>query len=345
MSKRKRISPAWGIIGGLLGVVVLVCGVVLIWPQLFGLQRTLPFTQLISFRLVGLLCLAAALILVLILLLVSRQSRALFGTTAVMLTLVLVAGGGIYLVRGLATNVPPTNADGSISVLSWNTLGNEPGSPTIAQLALEREADVVVLPETTEDMGIEIAGIMSEQGRPMWVLSNSGAPGYAAAETTILISSDLGEYQLNTELGDTSALATVIAEPVDGDGPRFIAAHAIAPTPEYMDQWRSDLEWLSTVCNGNTILAGDLNATVDHLWGLGTTDGATLGECFDAAQAAGAASSGTWTSGRPPMLVPAIDHVMSTSQWEVTGFEVITSADRAGSDHRPVFAELTPASQ
>jgi endonuclease/exonuclease/phosphatase family metal-dependent hydrolase len=35
---------------------------------------------------------------------------------------------------------------------------------------------------------------------------------------------------------------------------------------------------------------------------------------------------------------------MATSQWEVTGFEVITSADRAGSDHRPVFAELTPAS-
>ena len=65
---------------------------------------------------------------------------------------------------------------------------------------------------------------------------------------------------------------------------------------------------------------------------------------IDAAQAAGAASSGTWTSGRPPMLVPAIDHVMSTSQWEVTGFEVITSADRAGSDHRPVFAELSPTS-
>lgn len=343
MSKRKRISPAWGIIGGLLGVVVLVCGVVVIWPQFFGLQRTLPFTQLISFRLVGLLCLGAALILVLILLLISRQSRALFGTTAIVLTLVALTGSGIYLARGLATNVTASSAEESVRVLTWNTLGNEPGSPTIAQLALERDADVVMLPETTEDMGVEIAGIMSEQGRPMWVLSNTGAPGYAAAETTILISADLGEYQLNTELGDTSALATVIAEPVDGDGPRFIAAHPIAPTPQYMDQWRSDLDWLSTVCEGNTILAGDLNATLDHMWGLGTVDGAHLGECFDAANAAGAASSGTWTSGRPPMLVPAIDHVMSTSQWEVTGFEVITSADRAGSDHRPVFAELTPS--
>jgi endonuclease/exonuclease/phosphatase (EEP) superfamily protein YafD len=344
MSKRKRISPAWGIIGGLLAVAVLACGGLLIWPQAVGLQRTLPFTQLVSFRLVGLLCLAAALVLVLILLLVSRQARALFGATAIVLTALLVAGSGIYLVRGVATVVPASNADDAIRVLSWNTLGNEPGSPTIAQLAIEHEADVVMLPETTEEMGIEIAGLMSEQGRPMWVLSNTGAPGYAAAETTLLISADLGEYELNTELGDTSALATVIAEPVDGDGPRLIAAHPIAPTPSNMDKWRSDLEWLSTVCDGNTILAGDLNATLDHLWGLGTVDGAQLGECLDAAQQAGAASSGTWTSGRPTTLVPALDHVMATTQWEVTGFEVITSADRAGSDHRPVFAELTPAS-
>ncbi len=138
----------------------------------------------------------------------------------------------------------------------------------------------------------------------------------------------------------------MIAEPVDGDGPRFVAAHPIAPTREYMEQWRSDLDWLSTICEGNTIMAGDFNATLDHLAGLENPDapGSVFGSCTDAAQDLGSAQMGTWTSGRPPQFVPAIDHVMSTNQWETTGFAVVQREDRSGSDHRPVFAELTPVS-
>ncbi|SJM56851.1 endonuclease/exonuclease/phosphatase family protein [Gulosibacter sp. 10] len=345
MPARKRISPAWAVFGVIFGLAVLAVGAALVWPQLFGLQRSLLVSQAISFRLVMLLGIAGALVIALILVLVSRPTRALFGTTAIVLAVLLAAGGFNYLQRGISMSQEATGADEAIRVLAWNTLGNEPGSPTIAQLVLDYDADVVMLPETTGDMGYEIAGILAEQGRPMAVFANTGAPGYRAAETTLLVSADLGEYQVHTEYGDTSALATVVAEPVDGSGPRLVAAHPIAPVPEQMDNWRSDLEWLSTMCDGNTIIAGDFNATLDHLAGLENdeVEGAVFGDCSDSAQDAGAASAGTWTSGKHPLLVPAIDHVMSTPQWQTTGYELIRREDRSGSDHRPIFAELSPA--
>ena len=40
----------------------------------------------------------------------------------------------------------------------------------------------------------------------------------------------------------------------------------------------------------------------------------------------------------------AIDHVLATDAWEVVGFRVIESLDDEGSDHRPIVAQLRPAS-
>ena len=61
-------------------------------------------------------------------------------------------------------------ADESITVLSWNTQGEEPGVDAIVKLALESGADIVALPETTDELGTEVAIAMKEGGRPMWVL-------------------------------------------------------------------------------------------------------------------------------------------------------------------------------
>ena len=344
-SPRPRPRPAWGIAGAILALAVAAACLVLVWPQALGLHRTLPVTQLVSFRLVGALGLAGALLLVALLLLVSRRLRALLAASATVLLVATLAAGGVILVRGTAASLPPSGAPDAVRVLARNTLGNEPGSPTIARLALDYDVDVLMLPETTHDMGLEIASLLREAGRPMWVLSSNPAPGYRAAETTLLVSAELGEYEISDAYGDTAVLASVVAEPVDGQGPLLVAAHPVAPVPEQMQNWRDDLAWLAGVCAGDAIVAGDFNATLDHLAGLEAPDvaGAVLGECRDAAREAGSASLGTWTSGKPPLLVPAIDHVMHTPGWEVTGFEVITREDRAGSDHRPVFAELTRA--
>ena len=127
-----------------------------------------------------------------------------------------------------------------------------------------------------------------------------------------------------------------------GDGPMIVAAHPVAPIADYMKQWRADLEWLADLCaRENVIVAGDFNATVDHMSAY-AVDG-QLGNCHDGALAHDAAAVGTWPTFLPPLLGAPIDHVMATGEWQFTGMRVIESRDDQGSDHRPVLAQLRPA--
>lgn len=88
------------------------------------------------------------------------------------------------------------------------------------------------------------------------------------------------------------------------------------------------------------IVAGDLNATVDHFDGYGAAGG-DLGGCRDAAAAAGSAAVGTWPVRLPALLGAHIDHVLVGSEWTVDGFSVIAGFDDAGSDHRQIVATLS----
>lgn len=332
----------------LLAAVTAAIALVLAAPQLLGLQRTLLVAQAISFRVPIVIGATVVLLLVLIVLTASRGARRVLGPTAIVLVVFVIASVLLVGSRGIGDpRVPETGSESDLRVLSWNTRGDEPGSPGIAALAVSLDADVVVLPETTESMGVEIATLMAEAGSPMWVHTRTFDEEYRATSTTLLISPDLGDYEVVTDAGDTSTLPTVIATPVDGDGPTIVAAHPVAPTPVNMASWRTDLEWLAERCTGDAIVAGDFNATLDHLAGLehdgSGVDGAEfdLGSCHDGARATGNGAVGTWTTGLTPLLGAPIDHVMATAQWRFTGFAVITTEDRTGSDHRPVFAQLT----
>lgn len=330
--------------GFALVVLAAVCGV-LAWPQAIGLEQALGVAQLISFR--GALGIGALCFLVPALLVLSaapRGKRLLPGLATVVVLAFVAAQGSILVLRGFSAGVvegdPPEDA---IRVLSWNTRGDEPGSPTIAELAVEQEADIVALPETTQEMATEVANLMREAGRPMWVHTRTFEQDYRATSTSLLISPDLGDYALDESRGDTSTLPTLIARPVSGDGPTIVAAHPIAPIPEHMEQWRSDLRWLALQCTNNTIMAGDFNATLDHLAHLGVED-ANFGECFDAALSTRDAANGTWSAGVAAPLAAPIDHIMVTRQWRASQFEVIEDHDLAGSDHRPIAATLVAAS-
>jgi endonuclease/exonuclease/phosphatase family metal-dependent hydrolase len=90
------------------------------------------------------------------------------------------------------------------------------------------------------------------------------------------------------------------------------------------------------------IMAGDFNSTLDHETGLGATPSSALGTCRDAARVTNNAGVGTWPTNVPELLGTPIDHVMATSDYRVTGFSVIGSEDKTGSDHRPIVAQLTP---
>jgi endonuclease/exonuclease/phosphatase (EEP) superfamily protein YafD len=246
----------------------------------------------------------------------------------------------------------PQKDDDALRVMTWNTAGAATDPSTIARTAVAMQADIVSLPETTIDTGEEVAIAMREMGHPMWAHhENFGDredyPDWDANSTTLLISPDLGDYAVVASTSDgttnTSAVPSVVAMPVDGTGPIVVAVHAVAPRQDAMDAWRSDLQWIADQCAADdVILAGDFNATVDHMDRLGT-DGGTLGRCADAASQTGNGGVGTWSTEWPQLLGAPIDHVMATDAWTPVASVVIGSLDDAGSDHRPLVVQYEPS--
>lgn len=287
---------------------------------------------------------AVAAVLVLGLLRFIPGLRKLTGSLAFVLVLLALANGGILAWRGFG-GTPITPSATSITVLEWNTQGESVSAETIAKLALEAHADVVALPETTEALGEAVALAMKAGGSPMWSNTVSFDTEYKSLSTTILLSPTLGDYTVTSYSGsgpplNTNTMPTVIAKPTSGSGPTIIAVHAVAPRDGQMGNWRSDLGWLAEQCTGaNIIMAGDFNSTVDNMAGLGT-NGGTLGNCADAALAARGAAIGTWPTNIPSLLGAPIDHVLTTGRYRVTGFTVSSEFDSAGSDHRPIVAQL-----
>jgi endonuclease/exonuclease/phosphatase (EEP) superfamily protein YafD len=323
------------------------------WPQLFGLQNSWVVAHAVSLRGLG-VAVAAAGALVLLLLTPVRPLRRLAGSLAVLLLLFAVGNAAVLATRGIGLTASAGTGESAasatrtdVTVLSWNTLGDKPGAAAIARLALDQNADIVTLPETTEATGEKVATLMREGGRPMWVHTIAFDQISKARSTTLLISPNLGEYTVSNPggsgpPGNTNVLPTVVATSVNGVGPTIIAVHAVAPINWEMSNWRSDLDWLADQCSGgNVIMAGDFNATVDHMSGRESTSSAVLGRCRDAALATGSGAVGTWPTFLPPLLGSPIDHVLATPNWQTDSVSVIQSMDAVGSDHRPIVATLS----
>ena len=328
-------------------VFVLLCAAVaavLTAPSWFGLERAYPLAQVVSFRAPVTAALAALAVVCLLLALV-RPIRVVALALVLVFGVATAANGVVLAQRGLGTDALPAKTATSIRVMTWNTAGQATSAEEIAQLAVDMEADVVTLPETTLDTGAQVAVRMREMGRPMWAHhAQYGDTGWGATSTTVLIRPELGDYSVIESSRDgssnTSTVPSAVAMPVSGDGPTIVAAHAVAPRQDYMTRWRSDLQWLADQCaSDNVILAGDFNATLDHMTGLGT-DGGTLGRCHDTASESGNGGVGTWPTDAPALLGAPIDHVMATPDWTVSGSVVVRTLDGSGSDHRPLVVQL-----
>lgn len=321
---------------------------ILTWPAFFGLSQWYPIAQIIAFR--GALALAfLALTIFFLLLCFIRAIRGFAFSLTIIFALAALVNGIIVFQQSSSDQALPDRGDSSIRVMTWNTAGAATDAATIARIAVAMDADVVTLPETTISTGEEVAVLMRELGSPMWAHhTNNEQTPWDASSTTLLISPELGDYAVVTSsvngTENTGIVPSVVAMPVNGQGPTIVASHAVAPRPENMEQWRADLSWLADQCaGGSVILAGDFNATVEHLRPLGL-DGADLGRCYDAAYANNNASFGTWPSSLPPALGTAIDHVLTTSNWTATSAVVLSSMDDSGSDHRPLVVQLEPNS-
>lgn len=165
--------------------------------------------------------------------------------------------------------------------------------------------------------------------------------GASSPNDVARLADHLGEYERDVSAGSTPRLPSGVWRPTNGEGPAIAAVHPYPPLPGSMDAWSAGLRWVADMCDSeDVIVAGDLNATVDHLAGLGGA-GSGLGECRDAAREGGAGADGTWPSDAPPWLAAPIDHVLVGSAWTVRGTHVVTTAG-GGSDHRPLVAVLDP---
>ena len=336
------------LIGILLTVLYAIAAAIVIWPQFFGLQHTYPIAQLVSVRgvvtvgFVGVALIAA-------LLLLAKPLRGFAASILIVSLLGATAGAAVGAVRGFGADALPEKTDQSVRVMTWNTAGEAVSAEDIAAQVLEQQADIVALPETSQAVGERIAISLREQGRPMWVHHVQYRPDIAngpqAWQTTILISPDLGDYsviQSSTDgTSNTGSVPSAVAMPVNGTGPTVVAVHAVAPRQEDMARWRSDLAWIADQCpSGNVILAGDFNATVDHMAGFGV-DGGDMGVCRDVASRTGNGVVGTWPAGLPELVGVPIDHIMASDAWIPSGSVVLD--DAGGSDHRAVVAQLEPA--
>jgi endonuclease/exonuclease/phosphatase (EEP) superfamily protein YafD len=314
---------------------------VVAWPLAIGLARAPITAHIVALR--GLAIVAAVIVAVALIVIAIRVRRAriLAAVAAVLLTLFGAANLAILATRGTAGSGAPHASAAGVTVLAWNTLGDAPGADVIARLAIDEGADIVSLPETTAAVGREVAALMAAAGLPMSNFTLAYDDENPAHSTTLLVSTDLGEYDVDETSRTTLVLPTVIATPADGTGPTIAAVHTLAPLPPMMLAWQQDLQLVAALCTtGSVIVAGDFNASIDNFAGLGTDSAATLGDCSDAAEAGHAAALGTWPTVLPSVLGSPIDHVLVTDDWTVTGVRVITTHDGFGSDHRPIVAQL-----
>lgn len=311
------------------GLLVLALGVVLLtWPRLLGAHGLPGVAHAIALRpLVGLTLLGLGLTLVAL-----PARRRLLPFAAV-----LLVGAGAHaaalLGRGLAAPVdgpaPPSTED-AVVVLTANTLGATDAAP-IAGLVLERRAHVVVLVETSPDVAQAVADRANDAGREFQVLAHEA--GAVVASTALLVDRRLGDYTIEVVLD--APLATFTA--VSPTGPPLTAAHASPPLPGAHERWSRTTRAVVDECRARpgAIVAGDLNATVDHP----AFD--RPAPCVDALSEAGAGATGTWPAALPWALGAQIDHVLADGRrWEVVDAAVL--APLPGSDHRPVEAVLRP---
>ncbi|AXL12092.1 endonuclease/exonuclease/phosphatase family protein [Microbacterium foliorum] len=327
-----------------LSITLLVCipvAVLLTWPQALAAQRLFGIAQLIAFRApMALALLFAAIVAAAVFLLFRRRARLVASIAAGIAVVTLAASvgnAGVLLVRGSSATGAAGLPDGDLTVLVWNAQGGATSPADVAALVLEVQADVVSLPEMDEDAAAEVSRLVALEGMhltPATTRAVAGSLEESWVPTSLLVADELGSYELDEVVGSTPGLPSGVWRPADGNGPVIVAAHPAAPLPESMDDWRAGLQWIAGQCSrlgSDVIVAGDFNATVDHL---------DLGRCQDAAVEATAAPAGTWPSTVPAWLASPIDHVLAGEAWSVLDARVVEPSASGGTDHRAFVAVL-----
>lgn len=344
------------LLGWVLAVLIALLAVVSLAPDVLGyahpaledLTMRYPVSQLIALRPL-LAVIAVVLAVVFLVVALSRRVRLGRGGRTAFIGVVLLAvgvgHGWIVYERGITSAAslgpdagvrPGDPGNGEITVLTYNTLGGRT-TPEDLRDVMAAGVDIAVLPETTQEQAAELVALLNADGAD-FVEHTVADDELAASSTAVLVERTLGEY-VPVEGPGTITAGSVRLEPANGQGPVVVGTHVSAPVAAQTEEWRADLDVVTELCRtrmpDGLILAGDLNATLDH------APLADLGGCASASLEGEVAGIATWPTRTPELLGSAIDHVL----YDADAYEVVATVvvEAGGSDHRGVLTRLRPA--
>lgn len=309
------------------------------------LDAVVPFTQLLALRPA---VASALLVLAAIGLAYTWRRPAAAGACALVLASAALAWAQMAP-RAIVPAAAPeaSRVVPSITVVTINTLESRVAPPELARLARRTRADVVALPETNLVRAGIYARALSRGRGQRWLAfgDRTTAPTDAGPRpTSVLVRAALGPRRLPAPVAARRAhaqvrlrLTRVRAGSGAVAGPAIAAVHVVPPPPAASERdWRRDLLALRPLCRAGWVVAGDLNATVDH----SPMRALHRAGCADAAAATGHGLAATWTGGPAGMFRIVIDHVLTSGRWRATASGVSAVA---GSDHRAAWARITAA--
>jgi endonuclease/exonuclease/phosphatase (EEP) superfamily protein YafD len=311
---RAAVSAGWILGAGMAGLGMNRIFRSTRWPHLIGLQA------------VGMWLLLPAYPLTLLALIGRRW--ALAGVAAT-----LSAANTVWLRRQTATGragVAPAGAS-RIRLVTANIFGGNGEVPLLAGDLAAGGADLILLQEVTEQhvADLRAAGVLD--AFPFQVLAPSGKPHGSAILSKLPIKCGaviaVAGYPMTRAEVETASGSVVV-----------VNVHPLAPSVGHqVAAWREQLAGLTRLVGdeaGPLIVAGDFNATADHL-PFNQLLGTGLRDAFDEA---GKGIGATWPAWRRPMIpVMRLDHVLVRGPMTVLSAEV---QDIRGSDHRRVSVEV-----
>jgi hypothetical protein len=216
-------------------------------------------------------------------------------------------------------------------ILNLNVLRGGADTGELATVIAREAPDLVVLPESGTAFRDKLMPLVDDLGYRSWV--SVGPEVRESRGITLLASRIAGDLQV--ESGDDLRCRHLRATGGVLGRRSLFAVHATAPRDrERAIAWRDDLAVVSRWCRADVapIVAGDLNATLDH-----SALRAALHGCRSAATGTGRGLAATYPSSLPRALGIQIDHILVPSATTTSRFEVL---DVLGSDHRAVLARI-----
>jgi endonuclease/exonuclease/phosphatase (EEP) superfamily protein YafD len=323
-------------------VVVLAATVVLWSAQLplpggRRLDTVTPLSQLLAAR--PLWVVLAALLAVVGLWVARRRRR---GAWAPLVLLVVAVGAGIQIApRARSSAAPAPPGARAFTVLTANVQLSRVRPAAIVALVRRTQADVVTLPEANARTARRYARALQAAGGGAWRAWSDrrhAADDPSAGPTSVLVRAALRPVRLAEPHAPEGAHGGVrVRLTGGGDARAGTVVAAVHPRPPYpaasQAAWRADLLALRPLCATTDVVAGDLNATIDH-----SPLRAVLGAgCRDAGAETGQGLRATWRGGPLGWLRPTIDHVLAGRGGRATESGVLAIP---GSDHRAVWARI-----